>query len=303
MTTLHRLHVFVSVAEHGSVTKASRELHVTQPAVSQGLRLLEQNLGYTLIKRNRRGIELTDDGVALRAKAKSILSLVNALKRKNVSVHPEPSYEVLTLGASHGMSTALMPFLMARFKETHPAVNLSLYTNTNREIESLLLRSKLDIGIATNPKRFAALHMEPFQAAKLCALVPVNHSLANAKEITLRELGEMRLVVRAGKDGASQTELLLGKMRNLGLKPDIAFRCGSPDAVKSAVRNGTGVGVLIDDAVQDRVSRNDFGILKIKGFDLTARTYILYSKKKRLSKTAEAFLAVLRTWRMNNRMD
>ena len=66
------------------------------------------------------------------------------------------------------------------------------------------------------------------------------------------------------------------------------------------MRNGTGVGVLIDDAVQDRVSRNDFGILKIKGFDLTARTYILYSKKKPLSKTAEAFLAALRTWRMNN---
>jgi hypothetical protein len=49
------------------------------------------------------------------------------------------------------------------------------------------------------------------------------------------------------------------------------------------------------------VSTNGFGILKIKGFDLTARTYILYSKKKPLSKTAEAFLAVLRTWRMNNR--
>jgi DNA-binding transcriptional LysR family regulator len=66
------------------------------------------------------------------------------------------------------------------------------------------------------------------------------------------------------------------------------------------VRNGTGVGVLVHDAVQDQISRNEFGILKIKGICLTAKTYILWHKEKPLSKNAQDFLTLLRVWRLKN---
>jgi DNA-binding transcriptional LysR family regulator len=89
-------------------------------------------------------------------------------------------------------------------------------------------------------------------------------------------------------------------MRNSGFKPNIAFGCGSPDAVKTAVRNGAGVGILVHDAVPDQISRSEFGILKIKGICLTAKTCILWHKEKALSKNAQDFLTLLRAWRLKN---
>jgi DNA-binding transcriptional LysR family regulator len=296
--TVRLLEVFMCVAKHLSILRAAPELHVTPSSVSHDLKRLEKHLGYELTTRTRRGIELTEAGVSFLPKAKALVAGFAALQTQyapNGSKQPEES---LSIGASHGMSTSLMPFLMAQFKETHPTVNLKLTTDTNREIEKLLLKGDLDFGIATNAKRFAALHMEPFRSATLYAFVPAKHSLAKATEITLRKLAGMPLVIRSGKESGSRTALLLKKMRDGGFKPNIAFACGSPDAVKTAVRNGTGVGLLVHDSVQDQVSRGEFATLKIKGIDLTSRTYILWPKKKTHSKNEQDFLALLRAYRL-----
>jgi len=120
-------------------------------------------------------------------------------------------------------------------------------------------------------------------------------------QISLTELAAMPLVIRAEKQGGSRTGMLIERMRDrLGVEPNIVFRCSSPDAIKSAVRNGAGVGILVCDAVQDAASRNEFSVLRIQGVSLTARTYILWPKKKRLSRAAQDFLALLRAWRRKN---
>jgi DNA-binding transcriptional LysR family regulator len=120
-------------------------------------------------------------------------------------------------------------------------------------------------------------------------------------QISFTELAAMPLVIRAEKQGGSRTGMLIKKIRDrCGVEPNIVFRCGSPDAIKSAVRNGAGVGILVCDAVQDAASRNEFGVLSISGVSLAARTYILWPKGKRLSRAAQGFLALLRAWRRKN---
>ena len=291
--TLHRLEVFASVAKYLCVTRAARELRVSQPAVSQEIGMLEEFLGFDLIEPSRRGVKLTVSGVSFRTKVDLILAQIGGLKTKCAPLPSQEPDEVLALGASHGLSTSVMPPLMARFENSHPKANLHLRTETSREIVNLLVNAKLEIAVVMNPRRIAALRMEPFRSAKLCALVPANHRLAKSKQIGLSELARMPLVIRNSKQGG-RTELLLRQMRKIGLKPNVAFGYGSPDAVKSAVRNGAGVGILVHDSIQDDAGRNDFAILKIAGVNLTAKSYILYAKKKPLSAIAQEFLALLR---------
>jgi DNA-binding transcriptional LysR family regulator len=81
--TLHRLEVFLTVAKHLSVTRAARELHVTQSAVSQEMKLLQNDHGAVFLKRKSRGVELTADGTAFRREVESILSRMRALKTKH----------------------------------------------------------------------------------------------------------------------------------------------------------------------------------------------------------------------------
>lgn len=299
--TLRRLEIFTIVAKHLNVTRASRELHVSQPAISQELKRLQETFGVSLVKKSGRGIELTETGSAFRKDVEAILSRLSALKTNyNSGSSTQSEEEALVLGASQGISSSLLPFLMAEFKKDHSNANMSLFTNNGSEIVKLLLESKLDIAIASNPKGSSALHMEPFLSNRLCALVDAKHPLAKRETISVSELAKMPLVIRVGKGSTGRTELLLKKLRRNCSKPNIAFRCGSPEAVKTAVRHGAGVGILVDDAVQDEFSRKEFKTLKIAGVDLSVKSYILYAKENPLSKTAEAFLKVLRTWRMNN---
>ena len=294
--TLRRLEIFTIVAKHLNVTSASRELHVSQPAISQELRRLQDTFGVSFIRKSRTGIELTETGAAFQKDVEAIMLRLSALRTRYHSGSLILSEEVLGLGASHGISSSLMPYLIAEFKKSHANANISLFTNHSDELVHLLLDSKLDIAIASNPKAGSALQMEPFLSNRLCALVHAKHPLAKREAISVTELAKTPLVIRAGKGSSGRTELVLRKLRQTCGKPNIAFRCGSPEALKTAVRQGAGVGILVDDGVQDDL-RKDFKILKIQGVDLETKSYILYVKKKPLSKTAEAFLTVLRAWR------
>ena len=83
--TLHQLKVFLTVAKHLNVTRAARELHVSQSAVSQELKLLQDDHRAIFVKRRPRGIELTVDGKAFQRDVKSILSRLHALKTRYAS--------------------------------------------------------------------------------------------------------------------------------------------------------------------------------------------------------------------------
>jgi DNA-binding transcriptional ArsR family regulator len=80
--TLRRLEVFLAVAQHLNITRVSRDLHVSQPAISQEIKRLESSLGVTLILRQRRGIELTEAGRSLKSDVEKILGNLNAIKTK-----------------------------------------------------------------------------------------------------------------------------------------------------------------------------------------------------------------------------
>ena len=82
MLTLYQFEVYIAVAKYLNITRAARELHVSQSAVSQQVERLEENLRVTLIKKTRRGIELTEQGASVRIESARILARVNALKKK-----------------------------------------------------------------------------------------------------------------------------------------------------------------------------------------------------------------------------
>lgn len=77
------------------------------------------------------------------------------------------------------------------------------------------------------------------------------------------------------------------------------MRCDSPEAIKTAVRNGAGVGILYYDAIREEIRRNEFVVVKLAGIDLKSTTYILYHETKPLSASAEQFLALLRAARLD----
>jgi DNA-binding transcriptional LysR family regulator len=300
--TLRRLEVFLVVAKHLSVTLGARELYVTQPTISEQLKLLQDTIGARLIKKTRTGIALTPIGAAFLKDVEAIRSQLDLLETKYAGLAANQDEEVLTIGASYGPSTSLIPTLMTQFFASHPTVKLDLYRAERTRIENLLMKSQIDIAITTYPVHRAALKSEPFRTEKLSAFVPADHPFASLKEIKIAQLPKIPFVVRTSKENESRTEKLLRDLCRIGHRPKIAMRCESPEALKTAVRNGAGVGILFYDSIREEVRRNEFVVVKLAGIELKSRSYIVYCKKKPLSKPAQEFLTLLRASRHIDRV-
>ena len=149
--TLDRFKVFAAVARHRGITRVSQELHVTQPAVTKQLKALEREFNTNLYKRNGLGIELTEAGQTFLRGVKKILKGYDALIQTMSTSRSPTKIETLTVGGSYGPSAELLPSLMARFRKSHPGVQLRLRTADRLVIERMILNGDVGLAVLNNP--------------------------------------------------------------------------------------------------------------------------------------------------------
>lgn len=137
----HDLWIFKHVAELQSISKAAEKLGYVQPNISQRIKNLEGELDVKLLKRNNRGVTLTEEGKVLLDYTNQILFLMNEAKSK---INPEKWRESLTLGASQTISAVKVPQLFSSFLATYKNIDLKIKTNTNAKLQEMLLYGELD---------------------------------------------------------------------------------------------------------------------------------------------------------------
>jgi DNA-binding transcriptional LysR family regulator len=295
--TIKQLRIFSATARYGNLTKASHELRISQPAVSKQLKLLEEEYRTKLFIRVGRGVELTDAGRAFLHNADAILTPLERLKKDLSFSQPISKNEPLAIGGSHGASAVFLPSVLGTFRKSHPDVSVILRTNRSRALENLLLKSRLEIALISQPPRSSFLKAEPYRRQKLVAFVPMKHPLAKKRQLSAPELFRYPLVLNGGgRERISTSEKFLTEIPG-GSKPNVVMRCESPLAVKTAVRNGMGVGILFEDIVQHEVKEGQFKILKLPATRLESTTYLIYHKDRPLSANARDFLNLLEQWR------
>ena len=294
--TLHHFTVFAAVAKHRNVTHASWELHVTQPAISKQLKLLEKNYNTKLFNRGGRGIELTETGRVFLKDVKAILKGYERLREKFHAAPSTAKVETLTVGGSYSPSAHLLPSLAARFKRTHPHVQLNFRTVNRFAIGRLILNSEVDIALITNAPANPAIVVEPYRPEPLVAFVSPNHPLARNRELTLEEFERVPLIIRKVWRAGGTTEQLLGEMKKKGLNPNIAMCCDSPETVKEAVSRKMGVGILFKETIDLEVRKGEFKIIKLPVKNFEGKSFIVYRKDGPLSANAQDFLNLLRRW-------
>ena len=295
--TLHHFTVFAAVAKHRNVTHASWELHVTQPAISKQLKLLEKHYNTRLFNRGGRGIELSETGRVFLRDVKAILKGYERLREKFSAVPPTAKVETFTVGGSYSPSVHLLPSLMARFQRTHPHVQFNFRTASRLAMEQLILNSEVDIALITNAPPNPAIVVEPYRPEPLVAFLSPNHPLARNQELTVQEFERVPLIILEAWRGTGTTTQLLREVKKKGLNPNIAMRCESPEAVKEAVRRKMGVGILFKETIEPEVRKGEFKIIRLPVKNFEGRSFIVYRKDGPLSANAQGFLNLLRRLR------
>ncbi len=289
--TIDAIRLFILTAKHLNITKAAREFQTTQSTASRRLTQFQTDLGMKLLKNNGRGIELTRSGRTYLNEVLPIFSQFEALQEKYT-----PSQESVTIAASYRASKYLLPALMTEFSKKHPSANLTLRTRSSLEIEKLLLESKVDLAITTNPTvAVVTFFTEPYCRERLTAFVAANHPLAQMKSMRASDIGTIPIIIKFRREGQSRVERQLSGLGKEGIKFKVVMRCESPESVKELVRRGAGIGFLYYNSIKRGIERGRFKVIEIPGLDLTGQSYIVSSKEKPLSRLAGEFLSFLRT--------
>jgi DNA-binding transcriptional LysR family regulator len=247
MLDVRRLRVLREVAARGSFSAAAEALAYTQSAVSQQMAALEREAGTTLVERSARGVRLTDAGRALVAHADVIvarladaeaeLEAIAGLRGGRLRVASFP-----TAGA------ALMPLAIARFRERHPGVELSMDLAEPGESEARLKAGEWDLALTVLASMRAGAdgleHLHVLDDPLFVAL-PAGHALARRRTLRLEELAEEDWML--GSQGTCpDTSIFLRSCQRAGFEPRIAFHSDDYQAIQGFVAAGMGVSFIPD---------------------------------------------------------
>jgi LysR family transcriptional regulator, transcriptional activator of the cysJI operon len=281
MTSLEnfRLTVFRKVAEQLSFRKAAEELYLTQPAVSQQIKALEEDLGVALFDRSGSRVSLTPAGTALLQYAEQSSRLLQEA-RHAVAGFSGTQSGALTLGASTTIAQYVLPGLLSQFCTAHPRVSPSLASGNTEEIVTAVEEGRIALGFIEGPPRSRDLALTPFLDDELVLLAPAAHQWAERTAITPQDLARAPLLMRERGSGTRHiVELAFERHHIPRSSLHVVMELDSTEAIKSAVEAGFGVGFVSRWAIaKDSRFGSAFRILDVDGMRFP-RQFILVSRK------------------------
>lgn len=262
-----RLMTFITISKIKSYTKAAEILNLTQPAVSQHIKHLEEYYGVNLLKKQGKEIELTEEGQILYKYARKLeilyRDLETELKNKN-RIH-----RVYNLGASLTIGGYVLPHILAKYKNTYNNIDILLQVNNTEEIIEKLLNRKLDLALIEGNFDKNKFNYKKFTDDELVLAVSPQHAFANKKEVTINEVLKEKLILR--EKGSGTREVLELKLQSLGynienFKPYMEL--GSISAIKSLVEENLGYTIISKETIRRELKLGSIRIIPIKDLEI-----------------------------------
>ena len=225
--------------------------------------------------------------------AEQIIAQVKNLKWELTEKMAGLDAEFLKIAGSYGPSLSFIPQAIATFKQLHPVVQLSLQTASSYVIEQLLLNSAIEIGFISESRHLPNIHYELFHKDSVIAIVSPDNPLAGKDALTKEELAGIPFIVKISEMRQSVGELRLRRIFNDQHKPNIIMRCGSPGAIRAAVQEGLGVGIVYRANVESELKNGQLKALKFLDLGEKVDIYLLYHKERPLSAAANNFITFL----------
>jgi DNA-binding transcriptional LysR family regulator len=292
--TLHQLKIFDAVAEHLNITKASREVRISQPSVSKQLRLLERECGSKFYVKNGRGIRLTEEGRLFQVAVKPIVEQTEKLKRTFVNRVAEARAEGLIVGSTPSPAGFFLPAVLKSFVQRHPTVHPTLRTGYPQAIEEMVLNGEVEIALTTTLPDHSEIVAEPIHAEDIVAVVSAKHPLATKRRLNQAELLQAPFVMTTRGRIAQEIE-------KMGLKLNIVIWCESVELKKAAVQAGLGIGLFYRGSAESGLREGYFKAIEISRLkEIKITCFVIYRNGIRLSPNRRDLLTLLRQ-RLKNR--
>ena len=283
--TFRQLQIFESVARHLSYTRASEELHLTQPAVSMQIKQLEQSVGLPLFEQLGKKVFLTDAGNELCRYSSAITTQLDELKLV-VDEMKGLQRGRLTIAVAT-TANYFAPRLLAAFCQQHGEVTVSLEVTNREQLLKGLVENRTDLVIMGQPPKEMELVAERFMDNPLVIIAPPGHPLVKLKQIPLKRLLEETFLVREQGSGTRSSVERFFAANKLALSTPMEM--SSNEAIKQGVAAGLGLGIVSLHTLSMELALKRLVILDVVKFPIMRYWFIVYRSGKRLSLVAQGF--------------
>ncbi len=284
--TLRQLEIFLLVARHLSVTRASESLYLSQPAVSMQIKQLEQQAGMPLFEKIGKKLYLTDAGKAMRDHAEEILASQKAFEETLAKL----------AGAESGHFTLAVPetaiqfvtLLLAQFCRQHPGIGFHLEIHNRAGLLACIKENTTDLTIMGQTPTELNLVAKAFMKNPLVVIAPPDHVLTDKQNIGLTDLSPYQFVIR---EPGSGTRIAMQRFcSEQGIQLQTAMEMPNNEAIKQAVAAGLGLGIISIHTLQQELALKQVNILPVEKMPIIRIWYIVHHKQKILSPAMSLFI-------------
>uniref|UniRef100_UPI003D0092D3 LysR substrate-binding domain-containing protein n=1 Tax=Alcaligenes faecalis TaxID=511 RepID=UPI003D0092D3 len=240
---LRHLRYFVAVAEELNFTRAAERLYTSQPSLSEQIRNLEEEIGYPLLNRTRRKVELTEAGAVFLDDAREILQKVDeAVIRAGKAA--SQAREVLTIGFVPAAEVRIFPAVLPAFRAAFPQVDVVLRSLTSNEQEGAMARGELDLGFMRGPVRASNVCSEVVLDEPLRVYLPKGHRLEAYSLIPPARLNRLPMIAVDRSYGRSMHDVLARYLAHHKVVPEHTYNSANPLMSINLVAAGLGYTLL-----------------------------------------------------------
>lgn len=284
--SMKKYEAFVRTVELGSLTKAAEELGSTQSRISHVLKDLEAGFGFPLLRRSRKGVELTEAGAALLPKMQRILEENRELEELAAEIRNADAGTV-RLGAFTSVAVHWLPGMIRTFQEQHPKTDLQMLNGDYHDMEQWLKQGDIDLGFVSLPAPAGvctiALYEDP-----LVAILPKGHPLARLERIPIEAMTEDPFISLL----QSSSQDLHKALSVAGVRPNIKYTTKDDYAILAMVEQGLGISIVPQLLIKGRTQN-----LEVRPLSPSAsRTIALAVPEGDRAPVVEAFIQTAQTW-------
>jgi len=285
------LKYFCDVATIRSISKVANSSHISQPALSQQIQRLEDSLGYKLLERSNKGVEMTEAGIIVAKYAKNLIKAydnmiedLDAINKRNGTIRIE---------ACPTMATYALPCTIYKIKESFPNYDYNLNSNLSEVVENNILNDICDVGFIQGKPDDSSLVSSKIGTDQMVLVAGADFKIDD--EITLNELEAYPLIMMHDRFKCRKLIDESFKEHGTDIKAyNILFTLDSTESVKSSVIRGHGVSFLPYIAIKKELYTKQLKVISVADIDLKYDIYITYKRNTDMNKNVKDFIHLLK---------
>ncbi|MCC0637733.1 MULTISPECIES: LysR family transcriptional regulator [unclassified Clostridioides] len=289
-----QLEYFISVAENLSFTKTAEKFYISQTAVTQQIKALEEKINVTLFTRSKRHVELTPAGKVFLSEARTIIKNINdAIEKTQQFAHG--SFGTLSIGILIGYEKNKFQQYLKEFSNTYPNISMEICTNEITELLNLVKNNFMDLAFVINPENQPLKDFEykTVERYSLVALLPHGHPLCNEDSIDLIELQHEKFIfVKETGDEYGQKSMIQNRYREAGFVPNVVQRSNDFNTIESLVASNMGISILPSFCVVDTMIKQDIAIVPINEVQNRIEVVVVWNKNN-TNPALEKFISII----------